>query len=172
MSIFPSPAQFAGLPFLIPRVRRYETIKQPSPRRDTVTQIRDWFHSAKMKETHVDRGTSTLWLVNGRPAFELSIEDKKTCLIQIRPWAVKEIKRRGLINRMSHTLRVKNGGELKLIKPFIRLATNQHPTRHVKDCRQIRRQLEDKQKAKQVFRIFTYGLWIDRDAVCGKGGAS
>lgn len=171
MTIHYRPATLAGSTLLIPRNQRYETKKKPSPPRDVTTQVRDWFHAAGMNETWIEPGSLSDWSLNQRLVLTITRRDPKNCQIVLRPWVVREIGATGLINRLSHTVIVKRGSDLRLIKPFIRLALNQSERRHREDSKLIKHWLAS-DDLKQLRRIFRNGLYPCEEAVFGQWGQS
>lgn len=172
MSRHESPNRFSGSKPVISRCKRYETKKERFRPRSAITQVRDWLHSAGLTEIWIDHGVSTVWSVNGRPAMSLSTPDGKSCQIQLKGWMSAEVGSSGLLDRVSHTLLIKSGADLHLVKPFIRLGLAQSYGRRRADENLIFCRMISTDQMKHLQRKFVSGLYPCEEVIFGKGERS
>jgi hypothetical protein len=165
MSIHYKEKTFAGASPAIPRNRKYETPKAKSQPRDICTQVRDTLHSQESKEIWKDHGTPTVWCFQNREAFEITTPKKGLCQIVIRPWVRDEIGKCGLINRLSGTWHIRNANDVRLIKPFIRMAKNQSEGNWLRDVQLIKDRLTGSEM-KRLQQIFVHGIYANEDRIC------
>ena len=164
MAIFNHNRQFVAATPIIPRNRDYEKSQASTKGRDITTQVRDWLHSKNLTETWIKPGAMTVWNFNGRPALKLATTQEGFCQVIIEEWVLFEIGSSGLMESLSSALLVKSSRDLKLVKPFLRLALNQPEWEWLRDWDLITERMTD-HRMEKLESIFIDGIVMDEEAV-------
>nr|WP_281720955.1 hypothetical protein [Nitrosomonas nitrosa] len=162
MTVFQPFEHFARSTPTVPRNRAYETQRVSHGRRDITTQVRDWLHSKGFAESWRRYQASTVWNFNGRPALTLSITPDGYCQIVLQEWVRLEIGTCGLINSLSATWQIRSSRELKLVKPFLRLAMGLSESDWLRDVAYITERLSD-HRLEKLESIFVDGITLNEE---------
>lgn len=163
MAIFNFNKQFDAATPIIPRNREYEKPRASNKRRDITTQVRDWLYSKGLTETWIKPGGSTIWYCIGRPILQMSVTPEGYCQIVLKEWAIFEIGASSLVDSLSSIMVVKCSRDLKLVKPFLRLALDQPEWAWLRDVDRIRERLTDERMIK-LEEIFIDGIDLHEEA--------
>lgn len=164
MAIFNRSRQFDTATPIIPRHRDFEKPRASNRRRDITTQVRHWLHSKDLIESWVKPGAKTVWHYNGRPMLTLTPTQDGFCQITLEEWVVIEIGSCGLMDSLSSNLVVKSSRDLKLVKPFLRLALDQPEWAWLRDVDLIMDRMADHRMTK-LEAIFVDGIVLNEEAV-------